>query len=183
MQGVADNLAGETTSHFLLARHKLAPPLLARFKNGLMYRFIRGRVCQSRDLTNELVWRGVARRLAEWHAILPLITTEPATSLNDEDDGLQFSSSPFKEKPSLQEINAITPHKHTPNIWTVIQKWIFALPTKTTVEAERKIILQQELKKTVVELGDHPGLGKQGVTTPALFAKVDWRIWTDMEFS
>src|SRR6516165_9452861 len=64
-------LTEETKSHKLLAERGLAPPLLARFNNGLLYKYIRGRVCSPEDLTREAVWRGVARRLAEWHAIVP----------------------------------------------------------------------------------------------------------------
>ncbi|MCJ1478640.1 hypothetical protein MMC13_007321 [Lambiella insularis] len=153
----------ESASHFLLAHYKLAPPPLARFQNGLMYRFIRGRVCQSHDLSQQPVWRGVARRLAEWHALLPLVSTENTSLSDNEDDGLQFSNPSRKDVPSLQDINAITPFKHTPNIWTVIQKWIFALPTRTPAEVERKTVLQKELKKTVIVLGDNPGLGKDGL--------------------
>jgi len=62
----------EATTHALLAERGLAPPLLARFNNGLLYGFLPGRVCTPRDLLKEPVWRAVAVRLGEWHARLPL---------------------------------------------------------------------------------------------------------------
>ncbi|MCJ1317132.1 hypothetical protein MMC15_002454 [Xylographa vitiligo] len=153
----------ESASHFLLASHNLAPPLLARFQNGLMYRFIRGRVCQSQDLTKEAIWKGVARRLGEWHAVLPVRPAETTTSMESEANDLKYLVSVGSSEASLEKINAITPNKPTPNIWTVIQKWIFALPVRTEVEVERKARLQQELERTVAELGSNPGLGKDGI--------------------
>lgn len=63
------NILGEWKSHCLLARFKLAPPLLARFQNGLIYRFLPGSVCNPADIGKENIWRGVARKLAEWHAV------------------------------------------------------------------------------------------------------------------
>ena len=154
---------GESASHFLLAQHNLAPALLARFQNGLMYRFIRGRVCQSQDLTKEPIWKGVARRLGQWHAVLPVRPMEMTITPKTEVDNIQYLVSVGSSKVPLDRINAITPNKPTPNIWTVIQKWIFALPVRTEVEVERKSSLQQELERTVAELGNNPGLGKDGV--------------------
>ncbi|MCJ1291499.1 hypothetical protein MMC34_003043 [Xylographa carneopallida] len=153
----------ESASHFLLAQHNLAPALLARFQNGLMYRFIRGRVCQSQDLTKEPIWKGVARRLGQWHAVLPVRPMEMTITPKTEVDNIQYLVSVGSSKVPLDRINAITPNKPTPNIWTVIQKWIFALPVRTEVEVERKSSLQQELERTVAELGNNPGLGKDGI--------------------
>ena len=159
-----DPSSEEATSHSLLSQHKLAPPLLARFQNGLIYRFIRGRVCSPADLTSEPVWRGVARRLAQWHATLPIISAGK-TAL-DQDAGpevLLTTSPPPKSLPSLEAINAITPNLPKPNVWTIMQKWVFALPTTTEVEKDRRRTLQTELERTVSELGDTPGLGGNGV--------------------
>lgn len=148
-----DTLAGETLSHSLLSQRNLAPPLLARFQNGLLYRFIRGQVCTPEDLRREDVWRGVARRLGEWHARLPIV--------------FESGESHFlpASKPTLSKaaINGITPEQGTPNLWTVMQKWILALPATTNAERTRKNVLQKELRRTVAELGDTPGLGKDGV--------------------
>lgn len=149
----SDPLAGETISHSLLSQRNLAPPLLARFQNGLLYRFIRGRVCTPDDLRHEDVWRGVARRLGEWHARLPVVF----------ESGDQRARSASKLNLSKAAIKGITPGKGTPNLWTVMQKWILALPATTNAEMTRKNVLQKELERTVAELGNTPGLGKDGV--------------------
>ncbi|KAL8939540.1 MAG: hypothetical protein Q9216_003300 [Gyalolechia sp. 2 TL-2023] len=154
----------ESQSHSLLCKHGLAPELLARFQNGLMYKFIRGQVCESDDLTKERIWRGVARRIAEWHAILPIVSTS-ATPSEDETDSLlmPFEKQLSQPRPSVKAINSITPSKSTPNVWTVIQKWIFALPSSNADETQRKNSLQKELERTVADLGDMPNLGKDGL--------------------
>ena len=64
----------------------------------------------------------------------------------------------------LDQVSAITPSKPIPNVWTVMQKWILALPTTNETEAERQKILQKELERTVADLGDKPGLGGDGVS-------------------
>jgi len=62
----------EARTHSLLSQHGLAAPLLARFKNGLLYRYAPGRACTAQDLGREPVWRAVAAKFGEWHALLPL---------------------------------------------------------------------------------------------------------------
>lgn len=62
----------EARTRALPTQYKLAPPLLPRFDNGLLYKFTPGRVCNARDLGREPVWRAVATRLGEWHSLLPL---------------------------------------------------------------------------------------------------------------
>ncbi|KAL9029538.1 MAG: hypothetical protein Q9196_002235 [Gyalolechia fulgens] len=126
--------------------------------------FIRGQVCDSGDLTEERIWRGVARRLAEWHALLPIVST-PITASDDETDYLlmPFEKQLSRSRPSAKAINSITPSKPTPNVWTVIQKWIFALPTSNEDESQRKGSLQKQLERTVADLGDMPSLGKDGL--------------------
>lgn len=161
---LADRSAGESQSHSLLCKNGLAPELLARFQNGLMYRFIRGQVCESSDLTEERIWRAVAHRLAEWHAVMPLISAPTSTAEERTDDPL-FTQQSSHKRPSPEAINSITPNKAAPNVWTVMQKWIFALPTTTEAEKQRNNTLQKELERTVVDLADVPSLGSDGVRT------------------
>lgn len=163
------NSLGETASHSLLAQYNLAPPLLARFQNGLLYRFIRGQVCNPEDLRRVDVSRAIARRLGEWHARIPIIADkEDITPKKDEheiEDRLSRSiPNRALSKQAIKAINAITPGKPIPNLWTVMQKWIHALPTFTEAEEERKAVLQKELERTVAELGDTIGLGNDGVS-------------------
>jgi ethanolamine kinase len=142
----------ETRSHCLLARHGLAPALHARFENGLLYKFIAGTVCTPEDLRRPEVWRGVAQRLGEWHATLPISSissTCPAPS----------QLSPHNKRASLVDMAQLTPGKPIPNVWTTMQKWILALPTSTTAQTTRREELMKELKSLTKLLGDTPGVG------------------------
>lgn len=154
---------GEAASHSLLAQHKLAPPLLARFNNGLLYRYIEGKVCQPEDLRRPEVYRGVARRIAEWHATLKIsaIAQEPEVEVNGTKRPRRASIDDRSEK--------LTPTKPVPNVWTVMQKWIYALPTDTEAKKKRQAELQTELEWMVKELGDTPGIAN----LPLVFGHCD----------
>ncbi|KAI9184671.1 hypothetical protein H9P43_003726 [Blastocladiella emersonii ATCC 22665] len=54
-----------------LAAHGMAPPLHARFRNGLVYGFVPGDAAHPEALAHPAVWPAIARHVAEWHA-LPL---------------------------------------------------------------------------------------------------------------
>ncbi|KAJ5635882.1 uncharacterized protein N7484_009195 [Penicillium longicatenatum] len=142
----------ETTSHALLASCGLAPPLLARFNNGLLYRFIRGKPCGHEDLATAPIYRGVARRLAQWHAVLPIagaVTTSGAdwAGANGEKQGFEM----------------IQPRRAGPSMWAVLQKWIMALPVATPEQRARQLNLQQELQWVVGKLDDGKGIGEDGL--------------------
>src|ERR1700748_2329050 len=109
----ANIMLGEAASHSLLANYKLAPPLLARFNNGLLYRFIQGKVCQPSDLRRPEVWRGVARRLAEWHATLPI------SAILDQPGRRESAKGPFETMTKIADLPS-------PNIWTVMHRWTCA---------------------------------------------------------
>ncbi|KAI5795155.1 kinase-like domain-containing protein [Geopyxis carbonaria] len=69
--GILIDRERECTSHLLLSQHGLAPALLARFSNGLLYRFVAGHVCSVDDLAVPKTWTAVAKRLGQWHGVLP----------------------------------------------------------------------------------------------------------------
>lgn len=159
----------ETQNHELLMQHNLAPVLLARFHNGMLYRFIRGAVTSPADLRRVDIWRAVARRLAEWHAVVPCIPT-PRESLTAEINGSEKlgipAPTPSRKDPALQNaIDNVAPGKPPPNVWTVMQKWIYALPIGTEVEKARQASLQKELTRLVAEFGNRPGLGNNSVSS------------------
>ncbi|KAI9764006.1 MAG: hypothetical protein M1840_008954 [Geoglossum simile] len=158
---------GESKSHCTLSHYNLAPPLLARFDNGLLYRFIRGRVCSPPDLSRENVWRGVARRLGEWHGVLPVTSIdEGVVNGNTRQDLMMQLAARGPSEADLairRAIVDISPCSVRPNIWTVIQKWIFALPASTGAEKSRKAALQGELERLVKELGSTKGFGSEGL--------------------
>lgn len=163
--------ARETQNHELLMQHGLAPELLARFENGMLYRFVRGAVTQPEDLRRPDIYRAVARRLAQWHAAVPCLPGKTHVSERMTGhaaaaaDGVLQGPDGGKPFGSLQEaIDAACPGKQAPNVWTVMQKWILALPTETPAQKERQALLQGELRKLVAELSGRPGLGKDGVS-------------------
>jgi ethanolamine kinase len=53
-------------------------------------------------------------------------------------------------------------------MWTVLQKWILALPTTTEEQRTRRRALQKELERVVRELDDGRGLGDDGVCSLSL---------------
>jgi len=136
----------EAKSHALLAQAGLAPPLLARFQNGLLYRYIRGQVCTPQDLTSEPVWRAVAKRLGEWHARLP-ISAGPEGGKN-----ITNGANGNKPNGNVEECSALALRTPVPNIWSVIQKWVHALPCDTAKQEARKQLLQKELDRSFKDL-------------------------------
>jgi len=158
----------ETQNHELLMQYNLAPKLLARFHNGMLYRFIRGAVTSPADLRRQDIWRAVARRLAEWHAVVPCLPAsqqvEPQEVEASPDFGVPASTASRRD-PALQTaIDSIAPGKLAPNVWTVMQKWIYALPAESEVERLRQERLQQELTRLVAEFSNRPGLGVDSVS-------------------
>ncbi|KAJ7432867.1 kinase-like domain-containing protein [Mycena latifolia] len=115
----------------------------SRFKNGLLYGFVIGKVCSEDDVTQESIWRGVARTMGHWHAVLV------TASFGNADEGDHKGIS--------------MPGKPVPNIWTLMQKWVHALPARNPAEEERHAKYQKELERLVKELGDTPGLGGDGL--------------------
>lgn len=61
----------EADTHAMLAERNMAAPLLARFRNGLLYSYLPGRTCGLEELASEQVWSSVAAKLGEYHAKMP----------------------------------------------------------------------------------------------------------------
>ncbi|OAA39695.1 Protein kinase-like domain protein [Metarhizium rileyi] len=143
----------EAANHELLMRYHLAPQLLARFGNGMLYRFIPGAVAQPKDLAHPPILKAIARRLAQWHATVPCIS----------DSSLRRNSSSRGDASQNPLIVTAAAGKPIPNVWTTMQKWILALPTDTEPRRERRSLLQEELEKMVKRLAQRPGLGNNGL--------------------
>lgn len=137
----------EAQNHELLMHYGLAPQLLARFENGMLYRFIRGTVTRPEDMRHPEISLAIGRRLAQWHAVVPCTPTTHANSGPGE----------------AQEGGVAVPGKPSPNIWTVMHKWIAALPTTTEAQQKRHALLQAELKTLIADFGPRPGLGDNGL--------------------
>jgi len=130
-----------------------------------MYRFIEGKVSSPADLRRPEIYRGVAKRLAEWHATLPISAITRGIGVQ----GHIKENMARERRSSIEQTEGLTPNKPTPNIWTVIQKWILALPTDTELELKRKDQLQREIEWLYKELGDTPGIAN----LPLVFGHCD----------
>lgn len=175
----------EVANHELLMRNGLAPELLARFENGMLYRYVPGTPCTAQDLCRPVILKAVAGMLAEWHARVPCLTGSSPTSrsrngnANGETNGNGVSNGNAKGSgtgrrarhdslahldPETQDaIEHAAPGKPYPNLWTTMQKWILALPTNTDKERSRQALLQKEMKEIVAKLSSRPGLGDNGL--------------------
>lgn len=60
----------EIATHKHLYENGLAPPLYARFSNGLVYAYVPGVTAEYPWLSNPLVARSIARKLGQWHRVL-----------------------------------------------------------------------------------------------------------------
>lgn len=150
----------EAQNHELLSKFGLAPQLLARFENGMLYRFIQGAVTQPDDLRRPEIAHAIAGRLAEWHARVPCLpgSTNNSNGVTGTADGAAASEN--KAGGAVARVAAVKP---SPNLWTVMQKWILALPTGTEEQKTRQANLQREMERLVSELGLRGGLGKNGL--------------------
>ena len=146
----------EARSHSICAQYKLAPPLLARFANGLLYRYIPGQVCSAQDLTQEQTWRPVAKLLGQWHAQLPTNAISSATAANG-NQGATHSANGVKTRPER-----IVDRSPSPNIWTVMLKWVRALPQEDAKQRTRKAFLEEELERSFRDLDNKDGPGQHG---------------------
>ncbi|OLN92881.1 Ethanolamine kinase 1 [Colletotrichum chlorophyti] len=147
----------EAQNHELLMKYNLAPELLARFNNGMLYRFIKGSVTAPEDLRKPVIYKAVASRLAQWHATVPCITHSTTTNGHARENGTNGHQDPDAI------IENAAPGKPVPNLWTVMQKWILALPSDTQVQRERQERLQKEFEFIVEEFSQRPGLGVDGL--------------------
>jgi ethanolamine kinase len=136
----------ELNSHTLLASRGLAPSLLARFENGLMYKYVEGDVCLPEDLRKAEVYQQVAKRLGEWHGGLPITAISSFPQMNSKTPGQKSSQATDKQP---------TP---TPNTWTVVTQWIDALPSDTPEQAKKQADLRTEFESIVAKFSDVPGL-------------------------
>lgn len=150
----------EAANHELLMKHGLAPELLARFANGMLYRFVPGTVAQPKDLSDPALLAAVARLLAQWHATVPCM---PDSAIKGESLAVTGDSDDSHRKAMIAKAAAGKP---IPNLWSTMQKWILALPTDTEQQRERQALLQRELDEMIEKLSQRPGLGRDGVCIP-----------------
>ncbi|KAJ5538958.1 hypothetical protein N7513_007290 [Penicillium frequentans] len=128
----------EINTHLFLAQHDLATPLLARFENGLLYPFVPGRPCEEHELFSAPVFRGIARHLAKWHAVLPRISNEYSSRNSSKGHPARITTGPPDSIKQTQMQTAST-------MWEVMANWISKLPDSTQEQCDRRLKLQKEL--------------------------------------
>ncbi|KAL2689184.1 hypothetical protein Neosp_003236 [[Neocosmospora] mangrovei] len=106
----------ELRVHQLLAEKKLSSSPLVRFANGHAYQFIHGRTCSVSDMANQVIYRGVARELARWHATLPVV----------------------EHKDSQKSL------EHEPSVWATAKKWLDAIPSQPKRSKADKALLREQ---------------------------------------
>ncbi|KAI8987582.1 kinase-like domain-containing protein [Mycotypha africana] len=68
-----------------LASQNMCPPLYARFKNGLVYGFIKGKVSTVEELGQEKTAEWIAKKLAKWHKVkLPQTQHHPGSDKKEQ---------------------------------------------------------------------------------------------------
>ncbi|RMJ09206.1 hypothetical protein CDV36_011176 [Fusarium kuroshium] len=121
----------ELKVHQLLAEKKLSSSPLVRFANGHAYLFIDGRTCSVSDMANPVIYRGVARELARWHTILPIVESKDQQS-------------------SLE---------HEPSVWATAKKWLDAISSQPKRSKADKALLREQFHYVTDKLllnGDKP---------------------------
>ncbi|KAK9465754.1 kinase-like domain-containing protein [Lipomyces arxii] len=114
----------EFCTHMHLHSQGLAPPLYARFGNGLVYGFIPGRSVDYQELSNPILIKGVSRMLARWHTVLDgdVIRSLMAEQSGEEEDLI---------------VN---------DVWQLCSKWISNLPSATQEQRDNIALLTRELE-------------------------------------
>ena len=124
--------------------------------------------------------------MGEWHAVLPVssITSSVRSEaeINENHDGQILVQNAIDriievgtdaEKSSVDGVGNnfedFAPNATSPSVWTVIHRWIDALPSSTGAERDRKAILAKELRWVAGELGDMHGIDGK----PFIFAHCD----------
>ncbi|KAH3669279.1 hypothetical protein OGAPHI_001400 [Ogataea philodendri] len=126
----------EFVSHLVINSVNLAPPIHARFGNGLVYGFIEGRSLEYQELSNQVLYPLIAAKLGQWHQQVQVDAIEEClTTLRRE-----FRGAKSETKSS--------------DLWAVISNWIQILPEiEGIVKSCASNLDIRELKDTNASLG------------------------------
>lgn len=99
----------EFVSHLVLNSLDLAPPIHARFGNGLVYGYIEGRSLQFHELSNDLISPLIASKLACLHKL---------TDTNTINESVAKLKQKFNSQPNAEI-----------DIWSLLSDWVEKLPS------------------------------------------------------
>lgn len=123
----------EVSTHMHLHSMGLAPPLFARFGNGLVYSYMPGKAVNYQYLSDPQVSAAIARRIGEWH-----------TKLNPETvESLIVSQSKARGEPTTQ---------FSHNVWELLEAWIDCMPANVV-----KAYSQDDLRKELAWIRENIG--------------------------
>lgn len=147
----------ECQTHYSLSQFSLAPELLARFNNGLIYRFIPGRVASVEDLAKPSIYNAVARRLGQWHGAIDLKDLKQQSDLTGVKRRIAAGSGVpeiVEDGDSSDSASDVSDESASRSgLWEVMRKWLVALPERTEDEKSRKVELLTELDWLTMESG------------------------------
>lgn len=119
----------EFVSHLVLNSLKLAPPIHARFSNGLIYGFLPGRSLEPAELSKKSIYPLIAQQLGNWHSRINCEYIEDGIEkLRKYTAGLKKHLQPDNES---KEKSLKREKKHSKllnNIWDLIEDWIMIVP-------------------------------------------------------
>lgn len=128
----------EFVSHLVLNSLNLAPPIHARFGNGLVYGYIEGRSLKFEELSSTGMYPLIASKLGCLHNLTDVHTIDE--SLNKLKQKFHLASSPSSPSPSPScspsphpARSASTTYSQT-NIWSVLSDWVQKLPNIPSME-------------------------------------------------
>ncbi|QPG75595.1 hypothetical protein FOA43_002952 [Brettanomyces nanus] len=106
----------EFVSHLVLNSYNLAPPIHARFGNGLVYGFIEGRALKFDEMSNPYIYPFIASHLGKWHRLVVV-------------DVIEDSIRKLRRKFRRRSTSSLTDKKPRPvDIWQLVKNWTDILP-------------------------------------------------------
>ncbi|EGW30115.1 uncharacterized protein SPAPADRAFT_52945 [Spathaspora passalidarum NRRL Y-27907] len=106
----------EFVSHLMLNSIGLAPPVYARFKNGLVYGYLEGRSLEPAELAKDWVYPLIGQQLGNLHRTLDYRLI---------DEGVQKIRTLRKRRKSSA---ANDKKRYISNIWELLEEWIDIIP-------------------------------------------------------
>lgn len=124
----------EFVSHLVLNSLQLAPPIHARFANGLIYGFLPGRSLAPHELYNGYIFPLIAQQLGRWH------NSVNCDSIEEGVGALRKYTAEVKKNYDLALGAAKTARepkkrKSINNLWDLIEDWISVVPVNDALVA------------------------------------------------
>lgn len=111
----------EFVLHLVLNSLGLAPPIHARFCNGLVYGFLPGRSLAPQELSNPYLYPLIAQQLGNWHNQVDCAYIEDGVNkLRKYTAGLKKRTEAPKRRRKQKRIIS--------NVWDLIEDWILIVP-------------------------------------------------------